>query len=90
MFTRDQVLASDWYKKRLIAKQKVDMALWTRHIDYLQNYLEQTRGETGLESLQLSARLRTAQEQLAIVSTPGYLQALVGTIGVEPCLYGQA
>ncbi len=90
MFTREQVLASDWYKKRLIAKQKVDMALWTRHIDYLQNYLEQTRGETGLESLQLSARLRTAQEQLAIVSTPGYLQALVGTIGVEPCLYGQA
>jgi LPS O-antigen subunit length determinant protein (WzzB/FepE family) len=88
MFTRDQVLASDWYKNRLVAKQKVDIALWTRHVDYLKTYIDQTRGETGLESLRLSARLQTAQEQLAVVSRPGYLQTLVGTIGVDPCLYG--
>ncbi len=88
MFSRQRILASQWYKDRLITKQKVDVALWTRHVDYLTAYSEQTRGEPGLENLQLATRLAKARQQLAIVSSPGYLQALVGTIGVDPCLYG--
>jgi hypothetical protein len=32
MFTRDAVLASDWYHARLAAKQARDVALWTRHV----------------------------------------------------------
>ena len=90
MFTRDHVMSSDWYKKRLAAKQMVDINLWTRHVTYLKAYIEQTSDETGLEELRLSARLAKAQEQLAIVSRPGYLQSLIGAIGVDPCLYGPA
>jgi hypothetical protein len=32
MFTREAVLASDWYQARLVAKQARDVALWTRHV----------------------------------------------------------
>jgi hypothetical protein len=31
MFTRESLLASDWYRDRLRAKQCLDIALWTRH-----------------------------------------------------------
>jgi hypothetical protein len=31
MFTRESLLASDWYKDRLRAKQSQDISLWTRH-----------------------------------------------------------
>src|SRR4051812_13344983 len=32
MFTREALLASDWYAERLRAKQALDVALWTRHL----------------------------------------------------------
>jgi phosphoenolpyruvate carboxykinase (diphosphate) len=32
MFSRESMLASDWYKGRLHAKQVHDIALWTRHV----------------------------------------------------------
>jgi hypothetical protein len=87
LFTREAVLAGDWYQQRLVTKQKVDMALWKRHVDYLRAYMDQTQGETGLEDLQLPTRLAMAQRQLATVSHSGYVHALTGTIGVDPCLY---
>jgi phosphoenolpyruvate carboxykinase (diphosphate) len=31
MFTREALLASDWYRERLFVKQRRDIALWTRH-----------------------------------------------------------
>ncbi len=32
MFTREALLASDWYRERLLAKQRRDVALWKRHL----------------------------------------------------------
>jgi hypothetical protein len=32
MFTREALLASDWYRERLAARQKRDIALWKRHV----------------------------------------------------------
>ncbi len=32
LFSRDAVLASDWYAARLKARQERDIALWTRHV----------------------------------------------------------
>ncbi|MDQ2949554.1 MAG: hypothetical protein M3Y27_27060, partial [Acidobacteriota bacterium] len=31
MFTRESLLASDWYRERLRTKQTIDMAIWSRH-----------------------------------------------------------
>jgi hypothetical protein len=33
MFSRESMLASDWYKDRLQAKQNHDIALWRRHLE---------------------------------------------------------
>ena len=39
MFTLDYLLGSDWYRKRLVAKQKSDVTLWQRHLRYVDECL---------------------------------------------------
>jgi hypothetical protein len=75
LFRRDYMLASDWYHRRLRAKQSRDTALWTRHIDALTDVPD------------LADRLEEARRQLARVSSPAYLQELEGTIGADPSLH---
>ena len=40
LFTRESVLASDWYAARLAAKQRHDIQLWRNHATYLENFLK--------------------------------------------------
>lgn len=56
LFTRSAVLASDWYGERLRAKQRQDIALWTRHVaatgsDASRERLAAVRSPEYLESL---------------------------------------
>jgi len=69
LFTREAMLASEWYRERLRVKQDRDVALWTRHL-------------SALESAGLA--LEEARLQLARVSAPAYLRELEGTIGADP------
>jgi len=63
MFTRESMMASNWYRERLQARQRRDVELWTRHA-------------------QASEAGRGVLER---VSSPAYLEELVGTIGADPC-----
>ena len=38
MFTREYLMASDWYRERLRAKQTRDVALWTRHLRAMEQF----------------------------------------------------
>ncbi|HTC35677.1 MAG TPA: hypothetical protein VK724_20045 [Bryobacteraceae bacterium] len=69
LFTREAMLASDWYGERLAVKRARDVALWTRHV-------------AALEAAGRSPE--QARDQLARVSAPEYLEELVGTIGADP------
>jgi hypothetical protein len=69
LFTRDAMLASDWYRERLAVKQNRDVALWTRHVAAL--------AKTG-------ASADEARAELASISAPAYLEELRGTIGADP------
>jgi hypothetical protein len=64
LFTREALLAGDWYKERLRVKQQRDIALWTRHV----------RANDSA----------VARAGLARVSSPAYLEELIGTIGADP------
>jgi hypothetical protein len=75
MFTRETVLASNWYQERLRAKQSHDIALWTRHVKALETF--------GCQS-DCQARLAAARAQLSRVASDAYLAELVGTIGADP------
>ncbi len=71
LFTRESVLASEWYSQRLATKQAVDIALWKRHAAAVHD----------AEQKQL------ADQHAAHVTSPNYLQELTGTLGTDPALY---
>jgi hypothetical protein len=84
MFTRENLLASDWYKERLEVKQQRDVGLWKRHVDNLQQFLDDEDYSDEASRLGIRQRLEAAVSKLAQVEQPDYLQSLVGTLGADP------
>jgi hypothetical protein len=81
MFTRESLLASDWYGDRLRAKQSVDIALWTRHSAALK---ELKASGMRVPQIDCESRFTKACEQVKRVKCDNYLAELVGTIGADP------
>lgn len=84
LFDRENMLASDWYAARLTAQQAVDTRLWTRHVGALNVFLGKANYAEEVARLGIAGRLRAAEETLAKVSAPEYIEELRGTIGVQP------
>jgi hypothetical protein len=84
LFTREFLLASDWYAARLAAKQNVDRRLWKRHVEYLNAFLRKPSHEDVAANLGVAERLTRARKMLEEVESPAYLEKLSGTIGAEP------
>ena len=89
LFTLDALLASSWYRERLETKQARDIALWQKHIAYLENYIARGHQEMVLR-LGIQNRLTDARERLAQVQGSAYLESLCGTIGADPMRPPQA
>lgn len=81
LFTREALLESDWYQRRLIAKKHRDIQHWQTVVGRLEEYISKAGGS---DTLGLQERLAYAQGQLQIVSADDYEQSLVGTIGLDP------
>jgi len=86
MFTREYLLNSQWYNDRLSTKQRRDIALWRRHIKYLQALIDEMQGDGGVAHLDLQGRLAEARAEFARVSDQEYVKHLTGTIGADPSL----
>jgi hypothetical protein len=84
LFTRESLLASDWYAARLAAKQKIDRKLWRRHVEYLEKFLKRSSHADEAERLGIANRLAQARKTAEQVDSPAYLETLRGTIGAEP------
>jgi hypothetical protein len=84
MFTRESLLASDWYRQRLQTKQSRDIALWQRHAKSLEAFHAANEDGGIPDVLNLEGRLSAARTQLARVTAGAYLEELVGTIGADP------
>lgn len=85
MFTRDYVLSSDWYQRRLVVKQSLDLKLLEKNIKYVFSFSknEAIAEEASRRGLCVD---RVLAESLALKSYIGsnkYLSDLVGTIGVQ-------
>jgi phosphoenolpyruvate carboxykinase (diphosphate) len=88
MFTREALLASDWYKERLRVKQQRDIALWQRHVHSMEEFRLTQQEFPPQDDIDFESRSAVTRAQLARVSSPGYLDELVGTIGADP-FHGQ-
>jgi phosphoenolpyruvate carboxykinase (diphosphate) len=84
LFTREALLASDWYAERLAAKQRFDIALWERHGRSLELVIDQPACADVVQRMDLKGRLGHAQRERARVATDEYRQSLIGTLGRQP------
>ena len=84
LFTRESLLASDWYVARLAAKQKVDRALWKRHVEYLNQFMRKPSHEDIAQNMGIGEKLTLARKVLERVESAEYLKSLTGTLGAEP------
>lgn len=84
MFTREALLASDWYKARLEAKQAWDQETWRRHIESIRLVLDNPSMDDVIDRMELKQRLAHAHEEMERVKSEDYLKSLVGTLGREP------
>ena len=84
MFTREALLASDWYAERLTVKQRRDVALWERHVRSLTEFLASPGHRDEAVRLGIPRRLEQARGELDRVRSPEYVRSLVGTIGADP------
>jgi hypothetical protein len=84
LFTRENMMASDWYAERLAAKQRYDLRLWQGHALYLQKFLEREHYTEEAERLRIKDRLEAAWDAYHAVKSPDFLAGLRGTIGLQP------
>ncbi len=89
LFTRESLLASSWYKERLKAKQQGDDRLWRRHLAYLDECLSQNGHLAPGLATELRRRRGLIVSELERLASPNYLQAQVGTLGLDPKLLAE-
>lgn len=83
MFTREYLMASEWYTERLVIKQQRDAELWIMNRDYVESKMDES-SETDTEKwADLQERIENAEQMLDWVTSDSYLERLKGTIGTD-------
>ena len=86
LFTRESLLASDWYHARLEAQRTIDTHLNDSQADYLEKFLARPQYADVATRLDIRRRLARAVEACHTARTPAYLEKLTGTLGAEPAI----
>lgn len=84
LFTRDYLLASDWYSERLKAQQAVEVAHWRKTVKYVEGFLNTPNYTHEAERLGIAERLAHAKWMAREGAAPEYLQKIRGTLGKQP------
>jgi hypothetical protein len=84
LFTRESLLASDWYRQRLWVKRERDLALWRRKLDELLRFRHNPHNLEESRRLDLDARIVYARVQLDKLEAPDSWREFVGTLGADP------
>lgn len=64
LFTRENLLAGDWYVRRQADARAADVRLWQRHVAYLEGFLAKTSHADEAERLRIADRLAEARRKL--------------------------
>ena len=83
LFTRDYVLASDWYADRLNRYVAYAADHLESGVKALENFLSDPEGRESKELARATQDLKQARDKLLLVRSPAYREGLVGTIGKD-------
>jgi hypothetical protein len=88
LFTRENMMESDWYKERLRNKHVNDIALWQGHQKYLLEFLKKAGNLDEEKQKEITDKLQMVSERLAFVQSQEYYDMLIGTIGKDNLYLG--
>ncbi len=83
MFTRDNLLQSDWYQERLHIKHQRDTKLWLQHRENLNSLMQSLDKDEFDRRLQLAERISETDCMIERVTSKDYLERLHGTLGAD-------
>ncbi len=69
LFSRENLLGSEWYARHQETLRERETAMWRRHVSYLEKFLAQPRNAEEAARLNLAGRLEMAKEALAKLET---------------------
>ncbi|MDA8744271.1 hypothetical protein N9N28_06550 [Rubripirellula amarantea] len=81
LFTRESLLSSDWYQRRLRTKRDRDLQHWK---DFEARLIEAGANHELDSTFDLDNRLAYVRDQIANVESPNYEESLIGTLGADP------
>ncbi len=81
LFKRETILASDWYRERLEAKQEQEVKHIGESLKHLHEFVENPHNEHAAERLHLGERITELEAELERKKSPKHIEELVGTIG---------
>jgi len=84
LFTREALYASQWYQKRLEAKQRYDVRQAARFAKRIQAFRANDIYSEAWERLGTDALLKEARSEEKFCATPEHAGSLFGTIGLDP------
>lgn len=84
LISKNALLSSGWYQKRLETQQTRDAVLWKRHILALDDFLGDVLHTDIAEEMKISSRLEHARLMLKKINAANYLQSIKGIIGADP------
>ncbi len=90
LFSRENLLQSEVYRRRLAAQQDRDIAHWRRHGLAIENALKDEGRAESLGRNFLQERLDAARQELSRAQSTDYQSSLEGALGVDPSLFAPA
>ncbi len=84
LFSLDNLLRSDWYRKRLRTQQARDLALWHQFVEHLTEFMQKETHADEVERLRIAERLQFARAALRETGRQNYMRSLFGTLGAHP------
>ena len=82
LFTRESLLSSDWYRRRLQTRATRQRDHWQRFRQRLEAAID--AAETDATQVTLRERLAYVDQRIDEVSDEAHIDTLVGTIGTDP------
>ena len=86
-FSREYVIASDWYNDRLLRKQKRESDFLFKQLLELELFLNDPKNISLVIELDINGRIDKVKKNLSKVNSDAYLTELVGTIGLDPLYF---
>ncbi|MET3870227.1 hypothetical protein [Puniceicoccus vermicola] len=82
-FTRESLIASDWYQKRLENQASFDLKHLKRVSDYLESKSTNSLSMGGIGKEQLEERQKIVNAEIEKVNGADYIKTLIGTLGCD-------